>query len=95
MTTTDLIEQLREDISKELEQNVIAKLIPIIESRLYNNVFDIHQAAKYLKRSETTLRRTVDEKAIPFFRQRGQIFFRQSDIDRWIDEQVSKNYKPA
>lgn len=92
MNTSDLIEALRVDIQSHLEQRLMENLKPLIERKLYSNVFDVKEAAKYLAVSEATVRRMVADKAIPHFRQRGQIFFRQRDIEKWIDSLVRKNY---
>ncbi|RAU92485.1 helix-turn-helix domain-containing protein [Paenibacillus sp. YN15] len=93
MNTVNLIEALKSDISSGLEKSLIEKLTPIIKQKLYANVFDLKEAAQYLKVSESTLRRMIAEKEIPFFRIRGQLFFRQADIDCWIEAQVVENSK--
>jgi excisionase family DNA binding protein len=93
LTTTEFIELLRKDISNDLEQKLLDRLVPLIEQKLSGNVFDFKQATEYLNLSESTLRRMVSDKEVPFFKQRGQFFFRQNDLDRWIDEQVASNYK--
>lgn len=93
MSTYDLIQALRAEIAEGLEQKLLDRLTPIIEQRLYGNVFDIKEAVKYLSVSESTLRRMVADREVPYFMQRGQYFFRQTDIDRWIDRQVSENVR--
>ncbi|WP_199615505.1 helix-turn-helix domain-containing protein [Paenibacillus alkalitolerans] len=93
MSTTDLIQALRAEIAEGLEKQLLDRLTPIIEKRLYGNIFDIKEATKYLGVSESTLRRMVADREVPFFVQRGQYFFRQTDIDRWIDRQVAENMR--
>ncbi|MBB6670243.1 helix-turn-helix domain-containing protein [Cohnella nanjingensis] len=90
--TAAFIESLREDITNDLEKRLLEKLEPYIEKRLYGNTFDVTQAAKYQGISESTVRRMCVNGEIPFFRQRGQYYFRQSDIDAWVNEQVRNNY---
>ncbi|MBP1992521.1 helix-turn-helix domain-containing protein [Paenibacillus eucommiae] len=92
MTTTDFIQAIRQDVKSATKEELLAEIMPIIEKRLYANVFTLHQAAKYLNISEATLRRMVKDEQIPSFRIRGQIHFRQTDIDCWIDSQVKENY---
>jgi excisionase family DNA binding protein len=91
MTTEDFIQTLRQDIKQNLREELLQEIMPIVEQRLYSNVFDLQEAGRYLKRSASTLRRMVDENEIPFFRQRGQIFFRQTDLDAWISNLVKTN----
>lgn len=88
MTTSDLIEVLRADIASELKEQILAELQPEIERRLYSNIFDIKEATYYLKISESTLRRMVKEGEVPYFRQRGQIYFRQMDLDKHIENRI-------
>lgn len=91
MKTADFIESLRNDIYNDLEKKLLEKLTPVIEQRLYGNVFDFQEAIRYLHLSDSTLRRMVADREIPFFRQRGQIFFRQTSLEQWIRDQERKN----
>ncbi|MGG1878239.1 helix-turn-helix domain-containing protein [Paenibacillus cisolokensis] len=88
MTTADLIEALRADIASDLKAQILAELEPEIKRRLYSNIFDIEEAAKYLKVSVQTLRRMVHGAEIPYFRQRGRIYFRQMDLDKHIENRI-------
>ncbi|SEN80327.1 Helix-turn-helix domain-containing protein [Paenibacillus sophorae] len=64
----------------------MAELQPQIEQALYANIFDLQEASQYLKVSDKTLRRMTKDDGVPHFWQRGQIFFRQIALDRWISE---------
>ncbi|MEK3735481.1 helix-turn-helix domain-containing protein [Paenibacillus sp. FSL M8-0334] len=88
MTTTDLIEALRADIASDLKAQILAELEPEIKRRLYSNIFDIKEAALYLKLSESTLRRMVRDGEVPYFKQRGNIYFRQIDLDKHIENRI-------
>lgn len=90
MSTTDLIEALRADISNDLFDQLLEKLQPEIERRLYANIFDVMEASRYLKVSASTLRRLVKDGEIPFYRLRGQLFFRQLDLDKHIENLIEK-----
>ena len=90
MSTSDFIEILSADIANGIEKKLLEKLVPLIEQRIYSNVFNTEEARKYLKVSVRTLRRMVSANEVPHFWQRGQIFFRQSDLDSYIDDKVSK-----
>ncbi|MBX4145937.1 helix-turn-helix domain-containing protein [Paenibacillus lautus] len=88
METTAFIEAIKRDITSGLKQELLSELQPEIERRLYANIFDFKEAARYLKVSESTLRRMVKDGEIPYFRQRGQIYFRQTDLDRHIENRI-------
>lgn len=91
MSTTDFIEVLRQDVKRELREEIMKELTPLIEQKLYGNVFDISEASKYLKVSTQTIRRLIVSKEIPWFKQGGQLFFRQIDIDICISKKVASN----
>lgn len=88
MTTSDFIEAIRDEIKNELRAEILAELKPEIERRLYANIFDVKEAARYRRISEPTLRRMVRDGEIPYFRQRGGIFFRQIDLDKHLASSI-------
>lgn len=91
MTTADLLESIRADIKRDLRDEILAELKPVIQRQLYSNVFKLGEAAKYLKVSQSTLRRMIADNSIPYFMQRGNYYFRQSDLDRHIAALVMCN----
>ncbi|MNW38763.1 Helix-turn-helix domain protein [compost metagenome] len=91
METSAFIEALRSDITNQLREEILSELQPEITRRLYSNIFDTAEACQYLKVSIATLRRMVKDREIPFFRQRGQLFFRQIDLDRHIESLIQRN----
>lgn len=90
MTTADFIESLRSDIKNQLREEILSELQPEITRRLYSNIFDTAEACQYLKVSIATLRRMIKGGEVPYFRQRGQVFFRQIDLDRHIDLKIQR-----
>ncbi|HZG76100.1 MAG TPA: helix-turn-helix domain-containing protein, partial [Paenibacillus sp.] len=88
LTTQDLIGAIREDIKRELREEILSDLQPEIERRLYTNVFTFNEAAKYLKVSISTLRRMVEADEIPYFKQREHKYFRQIDLNKWIEKRL-------
>lgn len=90
MTTVDLIGAIRADIKRELREEILAELQPEIERRLFANIFTFNEAMAYLNVSEATLRRMVRDREVPFFRQRGNLYFRQMDLDRHISKLIEK-----
>lgn len=69
-STTEFIEVLRSEIKQELRDELMAELKPTLEQLLYANVFDFAEACRYLKVSDSTLRRMVKNGEIPFIRNR-------------------------
>lgn len=90
-STTDFIEALRVDIKQELRDEILAELKPDIERLLYANVFDFAEACRYLKVSDSTLRRMVKDGEIPFIRNRTLIHFRQIALDKWLETKEKSN----
>ncbi|MEK3784100.1 helix-turn-helix domain-containing protein [Paenibacillus sp. FSL R5-0810] len=88
METAAFIEAIRADIVSGLKQELLNELQPEIERRLYSNIFDFKEGMRYLKVSESSLRRMVQEGEVPHFRQRGNIYFRQIDLDKHIESQI-------
>lgn len=88
METVAFIEALRSDIIAQLREDLLAELQPEITRRLYSNIFDTSEACQYLKVSMSTLRRMVKDGEIPHFWQRGQVFFRQIDLDKHIASKI-------
>ena len=61
-------------------------VIPIIEE-----VFDVKELTKYLRCSESTVRKLIRQKEIPSFRVANRIFFKKYLIDNWIERQCNKS----
>ncbi|MNC12462.1 Helix-turn-helix domain protein [compost metagenome] len=85
--TVDIIEAIRADIKQELREELLAELQPEIQRQLRANIFDLREAATYLKVSTRTVQRMINTDGLPHFRQRKQLFFRQIALDRWIAKQ--------
>lgn len=86
--TVDFIEAIRSDIKRELREEILGELQPEIERRLYANIFTFKEAAQYLKVSISTLRRMVKDREVPHFMQRGNVYFRQTDLNKWIERRM-------
>ena len=54
-------------------------------------VFTIKQLIEYLKCSESTIRKLVRSKAIPYFRVGNKIYFSKRAIDLWVRQQEVVN----
>ena len=50
------------------------------------NLWDFHETANYLRRSEGSLRKLVLRKKIPFRKVAGRVVFIQSEIINWVQE---------
>ena len=51
------------------------------------DVFTVKELAKYLRCSESTIRKLVRENNIPYFRLNSKINFSKDRIDEWIKNQ--------
>ncbi|WP_367888868.1 helix-turn-helix domain-containing protein [Paenibacillus sophorae] len=60
-----------------LREEILAEIRLEIERALYSNILDTVEACRFLKISKATLRRMVRDKEVPFFKQRGNLYFRQ------------------
>ncbi|WP_020621241.1 helix-turn-helix domain-containing protein [Paenibacillus daejeonensis] len=92
MNTADFIEAMRTEIKDQLREEILKDLQPELERMIYNNVFDFNEACRYLKVSESTLRRMVRDGEVPYFRQRGNLFFRQTALHESI---IKKERSPT
>jgi excisionase family DNA binding protein len=84
VTTSDFIEAIRTDIANGLREEILADLQPEIQRQLRANIFDLREAAAYMKVSTRTIQRMIEDDGLPFFRQRKQLFFRQIALDGWV-----------
>jgi excisionase family DNA binding protein len=50
----------------------------------HSSVMDVKDASKFLKISESKLRRLVNDRRIPFFRLDGRILFSRPALEQWI-----------
>lgn len=87
-TTSDFLGILRSEIESNLFDNVIALLAPKIEEMMLRNIFTFKEALAYLKLSESTLRRMVKDEQIPHYRLRGAVYFRQWELNEFIEKRM-------
>lgn len=91
--TIDLIEAIRNDIESNLEEKILQKLESTITKTLYANIFTVKEAAKYLKVSTQTIRNKAKCNQLTYFKQRGQYYFRQQDLEHYIEGRLVRAYK--
>lgn len=53
--------------------------------------FDVKELATYLRCSQSTVRKLLRNKEIPFFRVAYRIYFKKSLIDLWIQNQCLRS----
>jgi len=82
--------EMKTEIIDELERKVWERLEPRIQQELHARHMSIAESAKYLHVSEPTVRRLVRDQTIPSFRVRGLILLRQSDVDAWVERQITE-----
>ena len=54
-------------------------------------IFDVKELATYLRCSQSTVRKLLRNKEIPFFRVAYRIYFKKSLIDLWIQNQCLRS----
>ena len=54
-------------------------------------VFDVKELTKYLRCSDSTVRKLIKNKEIPNFRIANRIYFKKELIDIWIQNQCLKS----
>jgi excisionase family DNA binding protein len=56
-----------------------------------NDIMTLREVAEYLKLAEKTAYRLAAEGKLPGFKVGGSWRFKESDIEKWIDEQKKNN----
>ena len=63
-----------------------------MQETIINEVtFDVEELATYLRCSQSTVRKLLRNKEIPFFRVAYRIYFKKSLIDLWIQNQCLRS----
>ena len=72
---------------KELLSRV-DRLITLLESQQCNNnkYLNLKEAAAYLKLSESSVYKMTSENRIIHLKPEGKLYFRQSDLDAWLEK---------
>ena len=56
-----------------------------------DEVFDIKELTRYLRCSDSTVRKLIKNREIPNFRIANRIYFKKALIDIWIQNQCMKS----
>lgn len=56
-------------------------------------ILNIKELSEYLKISNSTIRRMISNKKIPYFQLSNQYFFNKEIINNWINNQIEFNYQ--
>lgn len=89
--TSKFIEILKTEVSEEVLERVLNKLEPLINKRLYNNSFNLKEAAKYVGSSESHMRTLCRQKKIKHYMIGNEYRIRQYVLDKWMEQQESDN----
>lgn len=73
-------------IKKEVPTTVGTHISRASESM--REVFDVREAADYLRVSESIIRRLLRERRIPFFQIEGRYLFFRPSLDNWIIDRI-------
>lgn len=61
------------------------------ETKEVEKILDVKELATYLRCSQSTVRKLLRNKEIPFFRVAYRIYFKKSLIDLWIQNQCLRS----
>lgn len=56
-----------------------------------DEVFDVKELTRYLRCSDSTVRKLIKNREIPNFRIANRIYFKKALIDMWIQNQCLKS----
>ena len=56
-----------------------------------NEIFDVKELTRYLRCSDSTVRKLIKNREIPNFRIANRIYFKKALIDIWIQNQCMKS----
>ncbi|TKJ41169.1 hypothetical protein CEE37_05755 [candidate division LCP-89 bacterium B3_LCP] len=68
-----------------LLQGILSELKALRQQSQTLEIFDLHEAAEFLRISEYTLRDWVRKRRIPFSKVNGSLRFKRSKLERWLD----------
>ncbi len=76
--------QLRELVTQSVDA-AMQRYIPLLPSSAPGKeTLSVEETSEYLRISESTVRKMIREKKLPFNRIRGQLFAQKREIDAWI-----------
>jgi len=84
----EAMREMKSEVLSELEERIWERLEPRIQQELHARHMSVAEVSQYLHVSTQTVRRLITSREIPHFRVRGQIFLRQTDIERWVASQI-------
>ncbi|MBU0517764.1 helix-turn-helix domain-containing protein [bacterium] len=69
----------------QLLKGILEELKALRKEGKLQEVFDLREAAGFLRISENTLRGWTRERKIPFSKVNGSLRFKRSKLERWLD----------
>jgi excisionase family DNA binding protein len=87
ITLKDFLKEILEPIIDESLTRAMNKYINTrtLEPDSYSGVFDLAEAAKYMKLSKQTLYGMTSKRILPHYKQGRHLYFRKDDLDQWIN----------
>jgi excisionase family DNA binding protein len=87
ITLKDFLKEILEPIIDESLTRAMNKFINTrtLEPDSYSGVFDLAEAAKYMKLSKQTLYGMTSKRILPHYKQGRHLYFRKDDLDQWIN----------
>lgn len=55
-------------------------------------IMNLKEMSVYLRCSQTTIRRMVRDRELPYFMIRNRYYFRKNSVDEWLKQKEEENY---
>jgi excisionase family DNA binding protein len=86
-----------DQIFDQVKADIIHEITRSLEDRFNSQAkndwpahMTVTECASYLHVSVKSLRRAIKDQSIPVFRVRNRILIRRTDVDRWIQERLTR-----
>ena len=95
ITLKEFLKEILEPIIDESLERAMNKYINtmIFDKQDESGVFDMNEAAKYLKISKQTLYGLTSKRILPHYKHGHRIYFRKNELDEWINKGKVKTYQ--
>ncbi|MDO9253906.1 MAG: helix-turn-helix domain-containing protein [Bacteroidales bacterium] len=83
----DSLKEILEPIIEECLTRAMNKYINLrlLEPDDYSSIFDLEEAAKYIKLAKNSLYAMTSKRIIPHYKQGKHLYFRKDELDQWIN----------
>jgi len=95
ITLKDFLKEILEPIIDESMERAMNKYINTMtfDKTDESGVYDMNEAAKYLKISKQTLYGMTSKRILPHYKHGHRIYFRKNELDEWINKGKVKTHQ--